>query len=166
MAEEQALRIVPATADDVPTILRLIRSLAEYEKLLHEVTATEAQLRETLFGDRAAAEVVLARLGERTIGFALFFTNYSTFLGRPGLYLEDLFLEPQWRGRGYGKALLAHVAAIAVARDCGRMEWSVLDWNEPSIRFYEHLGAQAMADWTVYRLTGEALRRVGGDAGT
>jgi GNAT superfamily N-acetyltransferase len=146
---------------DVAGILRLIRALAEYEKLAHEVVADEAALARTLFGADPAAEVLLAEEDGRTVGFALFFRSYSTFLARPGLYLEDLFVEPAWRGRGIGKALLQAVARLAVARGCGRLEWSVLDWNAPAIGFYASLGARPMDDWTVFRLTGEALRRLG-----
>ena len=154
------LRLRAATAADVPTVLRLIRGLAEYERLLDECVATEAQLRETLFGDRPQAEVVIAEVDGRPAGFALFFHNYSTFLARRGLYLEDLFVFPQYRGRGVGRALLVHLARLAVARGCGRFEWWVLDWNEPAIRFYRSLGAVPMDDWTVYRVTGDALRRL------
>lgn len=150
----------PATRTDVPEILRLIRALAEYEKLAHEVVATEAALAGTLFGDKPAAEVLLAEEGGRAIGFALFFQNYSTFLARPGIYLEDLFVEPASRGHGVGKSLLKAVAKLAVERRCGRFEWAVLDWNEPAIGFYRSLGAQPMADWTVMRVTGEALNRL------
>jgi GNAT superfamily N-acetyltransferase len=157
---DPTLSIAPATPDDVPLILALIRGLAEYERLAHECVATEEGLRETLFGERPQAEVVIARLGEAPAGFALFFHNYSTFLARRGLYLEDLFVFPEFRGRGVGEALLAHLARLAVERQCGRFEWWVLDWNEPAIRFYERLGAAPMRDWTVFRLTGEALERL------
>ncbi|NUO63921.1 MAG: GNAT family N-acetyltransferase [Gemmatimonadaceae bacterium] len=149
-----------ATPDDVPLILECIRGLAEYERLPHEVVATEELLRESLFGARPAAEVVLAHEGDEPAGFALFFHNYSTFLGRPGLYLEDLFVFPRFRGRGLGRLLLAHLATLAVQRGCGRFEWAVLDWNVDAIGFYEALGAKAMSDWTVYRLTGDALQRL------
>ncbi len=150
-----------AVRADVPEILRLIRALAEYEKLSGDVVATEAALAQTLFGDRPAAEVLLAEEDGRAVGFALFFQNYSTFLARPGLYLEDLFVEPEVRGRGIGKALLQAVARLAVERGCGRFEWAVLDWNAPAIGFYESLGARPMNDWTVMRVTGEALKRLG-----
>jgi len=153
------LRIVPATAPDVPVILRMIRGLAEYEKLLEACSATEDQLRDSLFGPHPAAEVLLAWADDRPVGFALFFHNYSTFLGRPGIYLEDLFVDPDRRGRGYGKALLAHLARLARDRDCGRVEWAVLDWNAPSIQFYKSLGAVPLDDWIIFRLTGEALER-------
>jgi GNAT superfamily N-acetyltransferase len=146
-----------ATPADVPVILQLIRGLAEYERLAHECVATEAALTRTLFGERPAAEVVLAFTDERPAGFALFFHNYSTFLAKQGIYLEDLFVFPEFRGRGIGKKLLQRLAQLAVERDCGRLEWSVLDWNQDAIRFYESLGAKAMDEWTVYRVTGEAL---------
>ena len=152
------LIIDPATRHDVPLILRFIRELADYEHLANEVVATESELERTLFGERAFAEVVLARLGGETVGFALFFHNYSTFLGRPGLYLEDLYVRPETRGRGVGLALLRHLARLARERGCGRLEWWVLDRNEAAIRFYRRWGAEAMSDWTVFRLTGAALR--------
>jgi GNAT superfamily N-acetyltransferase len=148
-----------ATPADVPLILEFIRGLAAYEKLTHEVTATEERLHATLFpaGGRAVAECVLAFHDGAPAGFALFFHNYSTFLARPGLYLEDLFVRPELRGRGIGKALLLHLARLANARGCGRFEWSVLDWNEPAKGFYRKLGAVEMADWRTWRLTGAAL---------
>ena len=149
-----------ATIDDTPLVLSLIRGLAEYERLAHEAVATEADIRVSLFGTRPGAEVLIAETGGEPAGFALFFHNYSTFLGRRGLYLEDLFVFPAFRGRGIGRALMVRLAQIAVERNCGRFEWWVLDWNEPSIRFYESLGARAMSDWTVYRLTGEPLREL------
>jgi len=151
------IAISAATRADVPTILTFIRGLARYEKLEREVVATEEKLRDTLFGSRPAAEVLLARLGHEPVGFALFFHNYSTFLAQPGLYLEDLFVLPAARGRGVGRELLRSLAALAVRRACGRLEWSVLDWNEPAIRFYEKLGARPMSDWTTFRVTGDAL---------
>jgi len=151
------MRIVPATKDDVPRILELIRGLAEYERLSHVCVATEDSLRRTLFGDRPAAEVLMAFVGHECAGFALFFTNYSTFLGKPGLYLEDLFVKPHLRRKGIGLALLKRMAEIARDRDYGRMEWSVLDWNEPAIGFYKKLGAVPLDDWTMFRLTGIAL---------
>ena len=144
MSEKPAIRIERATKRDVPLILRLIQGLADYEKLAHEVTATEAGLRETLFGARPAADVIIAYAGETPAGFALFFPNYSTFLGKPGLHLEDLFVLPEWRGHGLGLALMKRLAGIAVERGCGRFEWSVLDWNEPAIGFYQSLGAKLM----------------------
>jgi len=155
------LEIRFAEADDVPTILEFVKELAEYEKLSHQVVGDEDQLRATLFGERPAAEVVIAELGGAPAGFALFFHNYSTFLARPGLYLEDLYVRPQMRGKGIGKRLLCRLAEIAVERGCGRFEWSVLDWNEPAIRFYEKLGARAMDGWTIFRVTGDALDRLG-----
>ena len=151
------ISIRPATRADVPRILKFIRGLAEYEKLAHECEASERQLEQTLFGERPSAEVVIAYRDAEAVGFALFFHNYSTFLAKPGLYLEDLFVDPAARGHGVGRALLAHLAGLAVQRDCGRFEWSVLDWNEDAIRFYESLGARPMSDWTIYRVTGEAL---------
>lgn len=153
--------IRPATAGDVAEILRLIRALAAYEKLADEVVATEDALRQTLFGARPAAEVLLAEVRGRTVGLALYFHNYSTFLARPGLYLEDLFVEPEFRGQGIGKALLAAVARLAVQRGCGRFEWAVLDWNAPAIEFYRSLGARPLNDWTLFRVTGEALDKLG-----
>jgi GNAT superfamily N-acetyltransferase len=154
------IRITPATEADVPVILEMIRGLAEYEKLLHVVAATEDQLRRTLFNERPAAEVLLAHLDGEPIGFALFFPNYSTFLAQPGIYLEDLYVKPHARGKGAGLALFVELARIAVARGCGRVEWAVLDWNEPSVRFYKKLGAVAMDDWTTFRLTSEPLQRL------
>jgi GNAT superfamily N-acetyltransferase len=152
------LRIERATERDVPLILRLIKELAEYERMSDEVIASEDGLRRTLFGPHPAAEVVVGYAGDEPAGFALFFHNYSTFLGKPGLYLEDLFVVPKFRGRGYGKALLVHLATLAVERDCGRFEWSVLDWNEPAIGFYKKLGATPMDAWKIMRVTGDALR--------
>ena len=149
-----------ATAEDTPLILSLIRELAEYEKLSHEVVADEETLRGSLFGERPYAQVLMASVDGESVGFALFFHNFSTFLGKPGIYLEDLYVRPAYRGSGAGRALLSRLAQLAVERSCGRLEWWVLDWNEPSIGFYEKLGAEAMDDWTVYRLTGEALRRM------
>ena len=154
------LAIATATETDVPLLLRFIRDLAVYEKLEHEVVATQEVLRRTLFGERRYAEALIARLDGEPVGFALYFHNFSTFLGKPGLYLEDLFVEPAHRGKGIGKALLQHLAAIAVERDCGRVEWAVLDWNAPSIAFYRSLGAVPMDQWTVFRLEGAALRAV------
>ena len=149
-----------ANIDDVPTILWFIRQLAIYEKLEHQVVATEDGLRASLFGPRPMAEVVLAEHDGRAVGFALFFPNYSTFLGRPGLYLEDLFVRPEARGFGAGRELLEHLARLAVERGWGRLEWRVLDWNEPSIAFYRKLGAEPLEDWTVFRVTGEALKKL------
>ncbi|HEY0037281.1 MAG TPA: GNAT family N-acetyltransferase [Longimicrobium sp.] len=155
-----SIRIRPAKEADVPLILRFIRELADYERLLHEVVATEERLRRTLFGARPGAEVVIAEADGEPVGFALFFHNYSTFLAQPGLYLEDLYVRPEARGRGIGRALLAHLARLARERDCGRLEWWVLDWNEAAIRFYHSLGARPMDEWTVFRLTGDDLDRL------
>jgi GNAT superfamily N-acetyltransferase len=154
-------RIEPARPEDVPMILMLIRELAEFERLLHEVTATEEQVHEGLFGPRPSAEVVMARIGDEVAGFALYFHNFSTFLAKPGIYLEDLYVRQKFRGQGCGEALLRHLASIALARGCGRLEWSVLDWNQRAIDFYKSLGAAAMSEWTIYRVTGEALTRLG-----
>lgn len=154
------MRIVPATPADVPAIFEMIRGLAEYEKLNHVVTATEDRIRDTLFGPKPAAEVLLAEWKSEWAGFALFFPNYSTFLGQPGLYLEDLYVKPHARGKGLGLALLKELAKVAVARNYGRVEWAVLDWNEPSIQFYKKLGATPMNEWTTYRLTGDAIRNL------
>ncbi len=146
-----------ARADDVPAIGALIRALADYERLADAAVFADDDLREHLFGARRYAEVLLSEHDGEVAGFALFFHNFSTFLAKPGIYLEDLFVRPEHRGHGHGRALLAHLAAIAVERGCGRLEWSVLDWNEPSIGFYRALGAVAMDEWTVFRLTGDAL---------
>jgi GNAT superfamily N-acetyltransferase len=154
------VRIVPASPQDVPMILKLIKGLADYERMSDDVVATEDGLRRWLFGDRPAAEVALAYLDDTVVGFALFFHNFSTFLGRPGLYLEDLFVVPESRGHGIGRMLLVHLAEIAVQRGCGRMEWTVLDWNEPAIGFYERMGARVMKEWQLCRLTGDSLARV------
>jgi GNAT superfamily N-acetyltransferase len=155
------LIIRPATRADLPLIAQFIRDLAEYEKLAHEVRFDEATLAGHLFGSRPMAEVVIGEVGGEPQGFALFFHNFSTFEGRPGLYLEDLFVRPAARGSGLGRALLAHLAALAVERGCARLEWSVLDWNAPAIGFYEKLGARAMGDWTIMRVDGEALADLG-----
>jgi GNAT superfamily N-acetyltransferase len=157
---DPAFEIRPATVADIALILAFVRELADYEHLSHMVSASESGLREALFGARPGAEVVLAFEAGAPAGFAVYFHNFSTFLGVRGLWLEDLFVRPPYRGRGYGKALLLHVAGIAVERGCGRFEWSVLDWNEPSIRFYQSLGAQPLEDWTIYRVTGPALQRL------
>ncbi|MCP5528012.1 MAG: GNAT family N-acetyltransferase [Verrucomicrobiales bacterium] len=154
------IEIRPATAADVPLVLGFIRQLAEYERLTHEVVADEAILRESLFGARPAAEALIGTVDGVPAGFVVFFQNFSTFLGRPGLYLEDLFVLPEFRGRGLGKAFLTHLAGEAVRRGCGRFEWAVLDWNQPAIDFYRKLGAEPQGDWTIFRLTGEALRRL------
>jgi len=149
-----------ATVDDVGLILDFIRQLAAYEKIADEVVTDGDQLRKSLFGERQVAEVVIASYQGEPAGFALFFHNFSTFLGRPGIYLEDLFVIPKLRGRGIGRSLLSYLARLAVERGCGRLEWWVLDWNEPAIRFYERLGAKAMDEWTVYRVTGDALEEL------
>ena len=156
--------IVAATRADVPLILKLIRELADYERMADQVLATEADIGRALFGERPSAEAVVARIGEEAAGFALFFQSFSTFVGRPGLYLEDLYVRPSHRGRGIGRRLLAHLAGIAVERGCGRFEWSVLDWNEPAITAYRRAGAVPMDEWTVYRLTGEPLRALAMEA--
>ena len=154
--------IRPAAERDAPLILSFIKKLAVYEKLAHKVTATEEILRETLFGERRYAEVIIGYHFGEPVGFALFFHNYSTFLARPGLYLEDLFVLPEYRGRGHGKALLIALAKLSVERGCGRLEWSVLDWNAPAIAFYNTLGAKMMENWTVMRVTGDALTKLAG----
>ena len=146
-----------ATEKDVATVLRFIRDLAVYERLEHLVVATEEVIRETVFGPRRYAEVLLGEVNGEPVGFALFFHNFSTFIGRPGIYLEDLFVRPEYRGKGFGKALLARLAALAVERKCGRVEWAVLDWNTPSIEFYKSIGAVPMDDWRIFRLRGDAL---------
>ena len=156
-----AFRIEPAQPRDTADILSLIRALAEYERLTHLVVGTEAQLRDELFGARPVIEAVLGREDGRAVGFALYFHNFSTFLARRGLYLEDLFVIPEARGRGYGKALMRHVARVAVSRDCGRFEWSVLDWNRPAIDFYRALGAEVLPDWRICRVSGAALAALG-----
>lgn len=161
--DPRPLTIRAARAADIPLVLGLIRELAEYEQLAAEVVATEEQLRRWLCGAAPAAEVLIAER-ERPLGFALFFTSFSTFLGRPGLYLEDLFVRPRFRGQGVGRALLSHLARLVRERGYGRLEWSVLDWNTPAIGFYERLGARAMSEWTTYRLTGDALAALAGDA--
>ncbi len=158
MSKKFAIRT--ATENDLSLILQFIKQLAEYEKLLHEVIATEEILRKSLF-EQKMAEVVIGEEDGKPVGFALFFHNFSTFLGKPGIYLEDLYVKPEYRGKGYGKKLLSHLAKLALERDCGRLDWSCLDWNEPSIKFYKSLGALPMEDWTVFRLTGENLTKFG-----
>src|SRR5205814_3198273 len=149
-----------ATEEDVAVIVSFIRQLAEYERLSHEAVMTEETVRQSLFGPRPSAEVLLGYYQDKPVAFAVFFHNFSTFLGRRGLYLEDLFVIPEMRGKGFGRALLVHLAQIARERNCGRFEWAVLDWNEPAIEFYKRLGAVAMNDWTIFRMTGEALDRL------
>ena len=152
--------IRPARPDDVTTLFQLIKALADYEKLADQVTGTAEQLRSHLFGAQPCIEAIVADCEGESIGFALFFTNYSTFLTKPGLYLEDLFVLPTYRGCGIGKALLSELAKLARSRDCGRLEWSVLDWNEPAIGFYQRIGATVMPDWRICRVTGEAIDRL------
>ena len=154
------LEIRSATKSDVPVILSFIKKLADYERLSHEMVATEGMLRKTLFGRQRTAEVAIGYYKKEPVGFVLFFPNYSTFLGRPGLYIEDLFVDESHRRRGFGRALLLYVARLASERGCGRLEWSVLDWNEPAINFYKKLGAIPMSEWTVFRVTGESLVRL------
>ncbi len=154
--------IRPANQDDVPLIHAFILGLARFERLEHECLATEEALQDTLFGPRAYAEVLIGEFEGAPVGFALFFHNYSTFLAKPGIYLEDIYVDPAWRGRGFGTAFLTQVADLAVARGCGRLEWSVLDWNENAIRFYERHGAVLMSEWTTMRVTGEALTALSG----
>ena len=154
------IEVRPATEEDVPLLLRFIKELAEYERLAHEVVATEEGLRGSLFGEFRVAEALLAHLGGEPAGFAFFFHNFSTFLGKPGLYLEDLYVGPGFRGSGVGKSLLVRLAKLAEERGCGRLEWWVLDWNDPAIEFYRSIGARPMDDWTVYRVTGEELEKL------
>jgi GNAT superfamily N-acetyltransferase len=160
MNSQNNFEIRPARAEDVRLILELIRDLATYERAPKEVSATEEQLVDVLFGEKPVAEVLLAFEGKSPVGFAVFFHNFSTWLGRPGLYLEDLFVKPEKRGKGYGRALLVDLARIARDRGCGRMEWAVLDWNEPAIKFYRALGAKPMDEWTVFRLTRDGIARL------
>lgn len=160
-----SFQIRPATKADVPVILSFIKKLADYERLSHEVTATEKTLRETLFGRRPTAEVAIGYFKREPVGFVIFFHNYSTFLGLPGIYIEDLFVDEAFRRRGFGNALFRYVAGVARDRQCGRLEWSVLDWNEPAVKFYKTLGAVPMNEWTVFRLTGESLTRLAGSEG-
>ena len=160
MHSQSNFEIRPARVEDVPIILKLIRDLATYERAPKEVTATEEQLVDVLFGEKPVAEVLLAFERKSPVGFAVFFHNFSTWLGRPGLYLEDLFIKPEKRERGYGRALLVDLAKIALDRGCGRMEWAVLDWNEPAIKFYRSLGAKPMEEWTVFRLTRDGIAKL------
>ena len=167
MSEVDAMGFVirPAAEDDVPLVLSLIRELAEYEQMADQVVATEADVHRALFGAPPYAEAVIAALGQTPVGFALFFHSFSTFLAKPGLYLEDLYVKEEFRGRGFGRQLLVHLARIATSRGCGRFEWSVLDWNEVAIRSYRRAGAVPLDEWTVYRLTGDALDRLATEAG-
>ena len=160
MTTEKYFEIRPATEGDSQLILSFIKKLAVYEKLAHKVTATEEILRETLFGERRYAEVIIGYHRGEPVGFALFFHNYSTFLGKPGVYLEDLFIDEEHRGKGFGKAMLVYLARLTKERNCGRLEWAVLNWNEPAINFYKSLGAAPMDEWMVFRLTGEALDKL------
>jgi GNAT superfamily N-acetyltransferase len=160
VSSNSSFHIRPARKGDAALILGLIRELAAYEKLSHEVVATEQDIETQLFGSQPHAEALIAEYAGRAVGFALFFHNFSTFLGRPGLYLEDLFVKPEFRGKGFGKKLLAHLAQLALQRGCGRFEWAVLDWNTPAIRFYESLGAKIIDEWKINRMTGEALRKL------
>ena len=166
MKELTDFQIRPAGVGDVPIILELIRDLATYERAPDEVSATVEQLVAVLFGERPVAEVLLAFEGESPVGFAVYFYNFSTWLGRPGLYLEDLFVKPEKRGKGYGRALLVELAKIARDRGCGRMEWAVLNWNEPAIKFYQALGAKPMDEWTVFRLTRDEIAKLADAADT
>ncbi|HAX76571.1 MAG TPA: GNAT family N-acetyltransferase [Cyanobacteria bacterium UBA11372] len=161
-----AALVRPATPSDVPVLFDLIVALAEYEKLSHAVTGSPASLEEHLFGKRTYAEAILAELEGQAVGFALFFHNYSTFLTKPGIYLEDIFVLPQYRGQGIGKALLSYIAKLAVERGCGRLEWSVLDWNSPAIAFYQRMGASILEEWRICRVTGASLTELAQKADT
>ena len=154
------LNLRPATPDDAPVLFSLIQALAEYEKLAHAVTGNAEALSEHLFGSRSYIEAILAEYPGQVVGFALFFFNYSTFLTQPGIYLEDLFVLPEYRQQGIGKAILTHLAKLALERNCGRLEWSVLDWNESAIAFYRHMGASVLDDWRICRVTGESLTQL------
>ncbi|WP_240222021.1 GNAT family N-acetyltransferase [Rheinheimera hassiensis] len=158
MSDKISLRL--ATPQDVPVILTFIQGLAEYERLSDQVVATEEKLQQTLFGHKAYAEVVIAEYDNKAAGFALFFHNYSTFLAKPGIYLEDLFVSPEYRGKGLGRVLLSYLAQLAIDRDCGRLEWSVLDWNQPAIDFYQAQGASMLHDWRINRVTGASLQQL------
>ncbi len=159
----ESLQIRKAQKSDVPLILHFIKELADYEKLLHEVTATVELLEKNLFGEKSVAEVVIASFENKDVGFALYFHNFSTFVGKPGIYLEDLYVSPEYRGKGFGKFLLKYLANLAIERDCGRLEWQVLDWNESAIRFYKSLGAKPLDEWTVFRVKGEDLVKLVND---
>ena len=160
METENKLKIRKADINDVPLILSLIREIADYEKLSHEVTATEKDIRENLFGDVNYAEVLIAEYENEPVGYALFFYNFSTFTGRPGIYLEDLFIRPKYRGKGIGKTLLLQLLEIAKNKNCGRVEWCVLDWNEPAINFYKNLGAVPMDGWSIFRVTEDKFEKI------
>ena len=162
---DSELTIRPAEEADVPLLLEFVRAIADYEKLLHEVVATEARLRESLFGEASVAEALIAEWDSEPVAFAIFFHNFSTFKGQRGLYLEDLFVKPEFRRRGIGKKLLVHLAKIAVERGCARFEWVALDWNEAATKFYKELGAEVMKDWRVFRTSDEALKRLAGRSG-
>ncbi|MGH8293819.1 MAG: GNAT family N-acetyltransferase [Gammaproteobacteria bacterium] len=164
MTDDRHFRIRNARPDDVALILQFIQELARYEKLAHEVSATERDIQANLFGTRPRAECIIAEHDGTAIGFALYFHNFSTFLGKPGLYLEDLYVQPAFRGQGYGRGLLSHLAKLALDRGCGRFEWAVLDWNAPAIGFYRKLGAAIMADWRINRLSGSALEKLASEA--
>lgn len=166
MTTNNNFHIRDATVDDVSMILTFIKGLADFERLSDEVTATEEDLRESLFGANPGAEVAIGFAGDEPAGFAVFFHNYSTFLGKRGMYLEDIFVVPEHRSNGLGKLLLSHVASIAVERGCGRLEWSVLDWNENAARFYKGLGAEVMGDWRTFRMDGDALQKLASNSGT
>jgi GNAT superfamily N-acetyltransferase len=162
-AESESLsnfRIRAAVEEDVPLILQFVKKLARYERLSHDVSVTEDLLRKNLFGEKRMAEVILAEDQNTAVGFALFFPNFSTFLGKPGIYIEDIYVDESYRRRGFGYAMFIYIVRLAKERECGRLEWSVLDWNTPAIRFYEKMGAVPLSDWTTYRLTGESLRRL------
>lgn len=163
-AEESDFTIRPAAENDAGTILSLIKELADFEKLSHEVVATEDDIRRSLFGPHPFAEVLIGEYEGIAVSFALFFYNFSTFIGKPGIYLEDLYVKPEYRRQGFGRKMLAHLARLAKDRNCGRFEWSVLDWNEPAIRTYDRLNAKPMKEWILYRLTGEPLARLAAEA--
>ena len=165
MSTTSTFKIRPAMEEDAAVILSLIKELAEYEHLSHEVVATENDIRKTLFGERPFAETLIGEYEGLPISFALFFHNFSTFVGKPGIYLEDLYVQPAHRGKGFGSKMLAHIAALARERDCGRFEWSVLNWNTPAIRTYENLDASPMKEWILYRLSGEALNKLADKSG-
>jgi len=165
LSTTSTFKIRPAMEEDAAVILSLIKELAEYEHLSHEVAATENDIRKTLFGERPFAETLIGEYEGLPISFALFFHNFSTFVGKPGIYLEDLYVQPAHRGKGFGSKMLAHIAALARERDCGRFEWSVLNWNTPAIRTYENLDASPMKEWILYRLSGEALNKLADKSG-